>query len=105
MLEASAKHDAWKMPSWAWAIIGSMFVSVGGYGLAVWNSSSLHEATLITHAKIIDQLVTQRGVDGERIARLETKVASMDQEQRHFQALLMDKVEILLEQDRFRQKR
>lgn len=105
MPEVGGKHGDWVIPAWLWGALATACVSIGGYGLAVWNSSSLHEATLITHAKIIDQLVTQRGVDAERIARLETKVASMDQEQRHFQALLMDKVEILLEQDRFRQKR
>lgn len=94
----------WVLPSLASAAF-TVIVTVIGAGVTVWNTSSLHEATLSSHSKIIDQLVTQMGQARGDVTRLETKVARLEQEQGHFQELAIDKIDTLLERDRFRKPR
>lgn len=94
----------WVLPSLATAAF-SVVLAVAGAGFTIWNSSSLHEATLSSHAKIIDNLVTGMGQLQNTNARLETKVARLEQEQGQFQIEAIDKIDTLLERDRFRKAR
>ncbi len=90
------------VPGWVLPVVGTaaftVFISFAGAAFTVWNSSALHDATLASHAKQMDRF-------RDDIVRIEAKVDRSDKEAGHFQGVIMDKVDTLLETDRFRKSR
>ncbi len=97
-----AEKPGLAIPGWVLPVIGTaaltVMISIAGAAFTVWNSSSLHDATLVSHAKIMDQLRAD-------VVRIESKVDRSDKEAEHFQGVIIDKVDTLLETDRFRKNR
>lgn len=88
---------AWFVPALATAAF-TVIISLSGVAFTIWNSSSLHEAALISHGKQLDQMRAEA-------IRTDTKLERNTKEIEYLKGLIVDKIDTLLERDRFRHNR
>lgn len=97
------------LPRWVIKTLASaaftVIIAVGGSYATVWKATSMHEAAISSLSEVVKGVVVQVGVMQTANAKLETKVERLEKEQSQFQALAIDKIDTLLERDRFRKNR
>ena len=92
------------LPGWVLPALATAMVTVAGAGFTVWNNSSIHETRIATNSKINDRQEAQIEKLQADLYSLRGEVERLKNEQTDFQYRAIEKLDTVLERDRFRRR-
>lgn len=103
--EAEKPKSGFVIPTWALSALATLVLTLIGTALTLWKNDTVRENQMESMVKVVDILVSQRNEDRGNLDRLDGQVSHLKTDQAHFQELAIDKIDTLLERDRFRKNR
>lgn len=92
------------MPGWVLPALATAVLSMIGAGFTVWNNSSVHENKIAVNTKINDRQESQIEKLQVEVYGLRGEVERLKNEQVEFQYRAIEKLDTVLERDRFRRR-
>lgn len=103
--ESDASKPGFRIPAWALSAIATAALTLAATALTLWKNDTVRENQMEGVIKVVDLLVAQQNQTRGDVDRMTGKVLHLEKDQAHFQELAIDKIDTLLERDRFRKNR
>lgn len=103
--EAEKPKSGFRIPTWALSAVATAILTITATALTLWKNDTVRENQLAAMVKVVDILAAQQNQTRGDVDRITGKISHLERDQAHFQELAIDKIDTLLERDRFRKNR